>query len=419
MDNHKLKIGYIMQANAVDMATVSGPQLHVKAVYNGLKMRGHIVRMIAIQKGETVCTDDLSTWKPGVYGFSVSKLFRLVESLTRGVQSRLSLPFFRLFDSYRFSEACVSAFTGYDVLYERDSTISYGGLIAARRLGIPILLEVNGDLIEEWEHLGLHFSKGQEVVVHFITRQVYLHVSHIVAVGRTIRQRLIDRWGLKPDHISVVTNGADIELFLNTNYASDVRSRYLIGNGPVIIFTGGFQPWHGIELILKAFHKFTMSRADAKLILVGDGPLKVEVQDQTLALGLGERVLFTGRVDHKQVAELLNISDVAVIYHRGSAAEIVETPLKLFEYMAAGKAIVAPAVPNMKRILTDHVNALLIPPDDPDSLANAFLKLLEDDQLRRCMGQAARKAAIEKHSWDRAVSELEDILYRQVRMTRE
>jgi glycogen(starch) synthase len=407
-----LNIGYIMQANAVDMSIVSGPQLHVEAVVKGLDKRGHNVRMVAIQKGNTLWTDDLLDWHRAEFGFSESKSFHVVESVVRGLQSRLRFPFFRLFDSYRFSDACVSAFTGFDILYERDSTISYGGLMAARRMGIPLVLEVNGDLIEEWEHLGLHFSKGQRAIVHLITRQLYRRASHIVTVGETIRRHLIRRWGLNPKQVSVVTNGADVELFHRINGAERVKKRYSLGLGPVIIFVGGFQPWHGVELILDGFAKIVTTKLDAKMVFVGDGPLYADLQGQVQARRLSTSVILTGRLEHNEVVKLINIADIAVIYHRGSAAEIVETPLKLFEYMAAGKAILAPAVPNMERILTDRVNALLVPPEDPAALAHAMVELLENRHLRISLGECAKKEAIEKHSWDRAVCELESILFR-------
>jgi alpha-maltose-1-phosphate synthase len=418
MNKSMLKIGYLMEADAVDMSIVSGPQLHVKAVICGLHKRGYHVRTVAIRQGRIQWTDDLNKWVPGDCGLSESALFHIMESPIRFIQARLKLPFFRLFDSYRFSDACLSALAGYDILYERDSTISYGGIIAARRLSIPIVLEVNGDLIEEWDHLGLEFSKTQRAAVHFVTRRIYRHVSHIVAVGETIRQRLIDRWDLDPSHISVVTNGADIDVFSNLAEKQNMRDYGIVdGEAPIIIFVGGFQPWHGIDLIIDAFVQLAQQKTDVKLVLVGDGPMKSEMQNRAQPLLQGHRIIFTGKLDHEEVAQLLGIADIAVIYPPAVAAEIVETPLKLFDYMAAGKAIIAPSVRNMKRILTDRVNALLVPPDNPAGLAKAMIELLDDGQLRKRLGLAARQDAIEKHSWDRAVGELETIFHRLVAKT--
>lgn len=407
--NQKLKIGYIMQANAADMSTVSGPQLHVKAVFEGLEKRGHQLRMVAIQRDQTQWTDDIQRWLPGQFSVSEQLPFRMVEKVVRGVQSRLHLPFWRFFDSYRFSDACVAAFKNFDLLYERDGTICYGGLIAARRLGIPLVIEVNGDLVEEWRQLGVQMSKSQWATIHFITRQFYRSVSHIVAVGDTIKQRLIQRWGLNPTNISVVRNGAEVDLFLNTPAEPNTRARLGIGAGPVVMFTGSFQPWHGVDLILEGFRHIAAALPEPQMVFVGDGGLRPELEQKVDAYGLRNRVVFTGRVNHQEVAQLLQIADVATIYHRAEAADIVETPLKLFEYMAAGRAIIAPAVPNMQRILTDGVHACLVPPDQPEALAKAVVALLQNPQLRTTLGQAARREAVTKHSWDRAVDELETV----------
>jgi len=405
-----MKIGYLMQADAVDMSKVSGPQLHVEAIVQRLKKRGHLVRMVASHNGQIVWSDDLVQWKPAVLGFSDIRTFRIFESVLRGLQNRLGLPFLRLFDSYRFSDACVSALIGYDVLYERYGMISYGGLIAAKRLGIPCVYEINGDLIEEYHQLGIHLSNAQWAVIKFITKLMMRQVDHIVAVGETIKNRYVCRWQLDNSHISVVTNGFDVEHFIKSKKQEDIRSRYLINNGHVVIYVGSFQPWHGVDLILEAFSQLLITKTETNLILVGNGPLRSEIEKRVKALSLENSVYFTGTVPHSDVASLLNIADVAVIYHRNSAAEIVETPLKLFEYMAAGKAIVAPSVKNMERVLTHRVTGLLVPPDDPRALAISINELLEDSQLRTALGQAAREQALQKHSWDRAAFEIETIL---------
>lgn len=403
----KLKIGYIMQVNAADMSTVSGPQLHVKAIYERLQQRGHQMRMVAIQQEQTQWTDDVELWYPGQFSLSAQLPFRLSEKMVRWVQGRLQLPFWRFFDSFRFSDACVAAFQNFDLLYERDGTMSYGGLIAARRLGIPLVLEVNGDLVEEWRQLGFQASKSQWAVIHLITRQFYRNVPHIVAVGDTIKRRLIQRWGLDATKITVVRNGAEIDLFLNTTAQPATRARFGIGAGPVVIFTGSFQPWHGVDLILEGFRQIAATLPTVQMVFVGDGSLRPELEKRVDQAGLGERVIFTGRVSHPEVAQLLQIADVATIYHRAEAAEIVETPLKLFEYMAAGRAIVGPAVPNMQRILSDGVHARLVPPDQPAALAVAVIALLQDPEMRTALGRAARQEAVTKYSWERAVGELE------------
>lgn len=405
-----MRMGYIMEANSVDMSSASGPQQHVQAVIEGLIKRGHSVRLLAFQDRRLQWTDDLRTWNFAGDVMNMGGLFCFIEKPVRFMQYHLHLPFFRFFDSVRFSQACRSVFKDFDLLYERDGTMSYGGVIASRRLGIPIIVEVNGDLIDEWRQIGLNFSAPQRAIAHLLTRLTYKYASHIVSVGETLKKKLIQRWRLDPDHITVITNGADVQQFIAVPEDVDVRKKYFLPAGHLIAFSGGFQPWHGVDLILRGFRLALDENPELRLILIGEGPVKVEAEKISAELGLMGRAFFLGKVPHADVASLLHASEILVIYHRAIAADIVETPLKLFEYMASGKAIIAPDVPNMRRILFDGETALLVPQDEPTSLARAIQQLAGDSGLRSHLGKAARADAITKHSWDRVVLDLEKLM---------
>ena len=410
-----LAIGYVMQADAVDMATVSGPQLHVKAVIEGLRRRGHSVRAVAIQRGRTVWSDDLVDWQSGVFGFSSSPWFRVPERAVRRAQRQLRLPFLRLCDSYRFSDACVAALRGCDVLYERFGFLSYGGLIASRRLGIPIIYEVNGDLVEEFAINRVPVSSIQWWIIHFVSRRMFQRAGHVVAVNETLRDKIMRRWRVDADRVTAVPNGANLELFQNPTEVAVARARSMVGDGPAIVFVSGFQPWHGIDLLLTAFARICRSHPAAVLVLAGDGPQRDSLARRASALGLGGRVLFTGLLANEDIAGLLSVCEIAVVNPRSSAMTRSQSSLKMFEYLAAGKAIVAPSLPEMAPFLTHGVNSLLVKPDDEEALADALAELIADAQMRARLGQAARRQAAERHSWDHTVGRLEEILYGVVR----
>ncbi len=410
MSNRHLKIGYVMQADSVPMDVVTGPQLHVNAVIRGLRARGHQVRTLAIQHGQIQWTDDLANWQPGKYAASGARPFRVLESVLRGIQSRLKLPFLRIFDSYRFSDACVDAFADSDVLYERCGILSYGGLIASRRLGIPLVLELNGDLLNEYHDLGIQLSRSQWFFINRITRSMYKRADRLVPVSEVLRQRMIARWQLDPSKVIAVENGTDVERFAFPGNLDTVRSRYGIGSGPISILVSTFEPWHGIDLILEAFALLASRNSKAKLVLVGDGRLRQIMERKAVDLRIADRVTFTGRVEQSEVAALLGIADVAAVCQRGTEAEAALSPLKLFEYMAAGKGIVAAAGPSIARLITHGVTGLIVPPGNPKELAKALAKLLEDHQLRAALGQAAKQQAIEKYSWARTAREVEAVL---------
>jgi hypothetical protein len=115
-----LRVGYVWQSETADMSMISASVLHITAVIRALEKRGHQVRLITFWRGRPHWSDDLQSWNPIMSaGLSSAPGFRLFERLVRGLQSRLQLPFLRLFDSFRFSEACAAAATDCDILYER------------------------------------------------------------------------------------------------------------------------------------------------------------------------------------------------------------------------------------------------------------------------------------------------------------
>ena len=371
------------------------------------------MRIIAFKDGQPCWSDDFITWHM-IETVVRSTPFRIFESIVRGIQSRLNLPYFNLFDSYHFSDACLIAAADCDILYERFWILASGGMISCKRLGTPIIYEVNGDLVGEFHEQGVKLSRGQWAIIHFITRRMFEEAGQVVAVSQTLKERIVQQLHLCVKNISVIENGADVELFnnLNQDQVQAIRSKYGINSGSAIIFVGTFKPWHGIEFLIDVFNRIAASNPNAKLILVGDGTLRTEIETQVDSLNLKNRVILTGLVKHQEIPAFLGAADIAVLNVRVSEASSSQSPLKLFEYMAAGKAIVAPKINNIAKVLTDRETGLLVPPSNIEALKCALEILLADDQLRLRLGRAARLQALEHHSWDRTVARLEKVFNR-------
>jgi glycosyltransferase involved in cell wall biosynthesis len=285
--------------------------------------------------------------------------------------------------------------------------------MAARRLGIPLIYEVNGDLVEEYRQVGIKLTRAQWAAIHYVTRRMF-RAAYVVTVSEPLRQTAVARWQLDPGKVHAVSNGAHTDRFArpDAEKVHRARARYSLNGSLVIMFVGTFKPWHGLDLLLDAFKQLLCSiEQEARLVLVGDGPLRSELEQKVATLNVDRHVTFTGVVPHQDVPALLALADVAVVNPRLTGASASQSPLQLFEYMAAGKAIVAPATPNVQHVLRHGENALLVLPDQCESLANALLQLLVNGDLRRALGQAARQQALAKHSWEQTVSDLETIIY--------
>ncbi len=180
-----------------------------------------------------------------------------------------------------------------------------------------------------------------------------------------------------------------------------------------VAYAGHLYAWKGVDVLLAA-----ISHVPGVQGLVIGGHEKeadlARLRALAVRLGVDSRVTFTGHLAPSDVADRLAEADILVLPNPASAISTHATsPLKLFEYMAAGKAIVASNLPAIREILTHDVNAVLVTPGDSDALAAGICRLADDGALRALLGQAARTAVAE-YSWDRRAERLE-ALFTEVR----
>ena len=207
-----LKIAYLWQSATTEMplSKVTATSLHMRSVIDALRKRGHQVRIISLVNGQAHWSDDGATWQM-ISPVDKPSPFRVAERLIRGIQSRLNLPYFNLFDSYRFSEACVQIAADTDVFYERFWILASGGLMASGRLGVPIVYEVNGDIAEEYRLRGNTLPRLHWSAIHFVSRQMFRYAGKVIAVNDVLMKRLGQRYRPQPGKICVIDNGARVE----------------------------------------------------------------------------------------------------------------------------------------------------------------------------------------------------------------
>lgn len=181
---------------------------------------------------------------------------------------------------------------------------------------------------------------------------------------------------------------------------------------PIVCYAGHLYAWKGVDVLLEAIARLP----EVEGLIVGGHDAEPDLerlQARAASLGIGERVRFTGLIRPTEVAERLRGADVLVLANPPSAISTRFTsPLKLFEYMAAGRPIVASDLPALREVLEDDVTALLVPPGEADAIAAAVRRLIGDPALgARLAGAAAR--AVKDYSWDRRAERIGALL-RQV-----
>jgi glycosyltransferase involved in cell wall biosynthesis len=260
-----------------------------------------------------------------------------------------------------------------DLIYERYNLYYLAGTLVARRKGIPLFLEVNSPLVEERTR---HGGLGLPRLARWAERFVWRSADRVLAVTGVLKA-MIAATGVPAQRIEVVPNGIDPARFAALPQRPAAPDKVVLG------FVGFVREWHGLDTVIAAMAADTATPLE--LVVVGDGPAVPALRQQAAALGVADRVQIVGLVAHEAIPGLVAGFDIALQPRVVAYA----SPLKLFEYMAAGKAIVAPDQPNIREVLVDGETALLFDPAASDTMWTAIRRLVADPLLRRGLGAAA------------------------------
>lgn len=281
-----------------------------------------------------------------------------------------------------------------DFVYDRYNSYSSAAVNAARRAGLPVILEVNAPVVFErshYENLRLRLpwlAKRYE-------RKIFASATRLLTVSTPLKSFISETHAIDPQRITILPNGVDPSKFEPGKDPRVARRELSLPEGLMLGFVGAARPWHGLELLVHAFASLANQHPQAYLLLVGGGPSTHEIRTLVSSLGLTARVLFVDHVDYERVPHYLCAMDVAV----SPRATFYASPLKLVEYMAMAKAIVAPAMPNITDLVRDQESALLFQPENVASLGAALDRLLSDAALRVRLGLRARHEVEQKHNW--------------------
>lgn len=290
-----------------------------------------------------------------------------------------------------------------DFIYERYALFGWGGLELSRRLDIPLILEVNAPIASE--------QQGYERFTLIATadrmeQEVLRGADAIIAVSDAVGKWVCGR-GADADRLMVIPNAVARARFERLGDGTRIKARYGLEGRQVIGFVGSFQAWHDASSLIRAFGSVRQRHPGIHLLLIGDGPQRGEIVALVARLGLKDAVTFGGSVAHAEMTDVLAAMDVATApYPRWTAGEFHGSPMKIFEYMAAGRPIVAAALGQVGRIVEDGRTGLLYAPGDDAALAAALDRMLTDARAASAMGATAREVAMREHTWNAVAAKI-------------
>ena len=368
-----MRIAYVTVDPGIPVFGTKGASVHIQEVVRELIRRGHDVTVHTTRAGRDI-PDDLA-------GLEVIET--RIDADDPGARERAQQEV-----SARIAARIIA--DGADLVYERYSLFSTALAEVVEATGVAGVLEVNAPLIEEQRtHRVL---VDEEAAGNALARQVAAATATI-AVSDPVRDWVRERTG--SDRVHTVPNGVSITRI--------VPRPEEIGD-PVVTFVGTLKPWHGVADLLAAA---ALAKRPWKLRIIGDGPERAALEEQ--AAGLGIEVDFRGAVAPADMPGQLAGSAIGVAPYPDLGGEQQQyfSPLKVYEYLAAGLPVVASAVGQLPQILGEL--GTLVPPSDPAALAAAIDTLAADPVLRGELGWRGRVQAEEKHSWAGAVDHILDL----------
>lgn len=411
-----MRIAYLTSDFGIPVHGNKGAAIHVRELSMALQAQGHEVEIITPRAGG----DAPEGFSIPVHEYKVEKQDALMvgalqedpevgEARAKDMRAMLYSATLR----YRV-QPLLERFRP-DALYERYSLLSIAGLDLAQQLGIPHILEVNAPLSEE---AAAHRSMGFAQTVRATEQRVLGSAGQVISVSRPLKDWIVTS-GADPERVTVVPNGVNIDRFAST--AFDARARLGIGNRPVVGFVGTLKAWHGTTTLIEAVALLARERGIENaphLLIVGDGPQREHLEQLAAREGIASITTFTGMVAHDEMPGWIAAMDVAVAPYDNNP-DFYFSPLKLYEYMAAGKPVVAASVGQIRDCILDGETGLLYPAGDVPALAASIARVLDNPELAASLGRASRADAVMNHAWDRNATVVSALIEReQVRRIR-
>lgn len=377
----KRYIGYLSGAPRVSTdpeAEASGPRAHVLGVMRAFEALGWDV-------------------KPFIMGDRVPRKW-----VTKGSEQAVSSGFFRTLavDLVRLAMSAVNAHRVWqelggqvDFVYERFAALQAIGQ-PFKRHGVPWILETSGLFYKEAK------SERKSLVLSGLARrlevQSYRECDVLICVSNALKESVVREAGVQEGKILVVPNGVDTEFFNPDNYPSK-----RLFEGFTVGFVGNLAVWQGLNLILKVLSTLREEEGvQINLVVVGDGLMRKDWEALAHSLGLSSQVCFLGQVARTEIPSLIAGFDVGYSGHLDiKGSKVYHSPLKLYEYMAMGKPVVASAVEDARVLICEGKTGFLFQPGDMEGVKQALVRAYEAREQLSEIGHRARKEVVANHSW--------------------
>lgn len=298
-----------------------------------------------------------------------------------------------------------------DVIYARKPGLGLSPALLAKIFRVPYIVELNG--LKRDDMLALNPNSNTFVVriAEFVEKVNYVLAAAIVTVTPEIKNGLIVDYGIPETRINVIENGVNSDIFRPVDRNEAIKWLGLDQTYNYVCFVGGLAPWHGVEYLVEAAPLVLKEVPNTVFLIVGDGPMKDKLMSQVIDLKLSDHFIFTGNVPHAHIPYYICASDLCTApFIPGRNTKTGLSPLKIYEYLACGKSVIASDLPGVKEIITESHGGTLVEPRDAEGLGQAIVRILTGGSAKIAKPDDLSKYITEHHSWAVVAKRTENVL---------
>lgn len=366
-------------APEISVPGTHGGSSHVEGVVTSLQRLGHRVTLLSRYAHGKPFAEDRN-------GLKIIRLPALPTGLLRNL-------------CYIFYSVVLTLFMifFFDIIYERGRILGGFGVLVASLFGKKRIYEMN----EDYLRVPLENGTLKRGFIFSIAKWLHeLTVAHATIV--TVTNKAMQS---KRGNYLLVTYGVDPEQF-SPRSSQVIRRKYGLSVGKTLLYTGSFAPWHACEQMITAVKNLARLDPAIKLVMIGDGEKASLCRSLAKLLGIEKNVLFLGRISHENLPDYINSADVCLAlfdrkYPPFAQAQFFYSPIKVHEYKACGKPVVASNIGNLKTLVKDGINGFLVDEGQVQEIELAISKLIKNKKLSTRIGLENRKDVLKHYSWDK------------------
>ncbi len=387
-----MRIVYLCTNPGLDFERMLGPKIHIQAILRGLRAKGHKPILVAVQK-----TGNLK-------GYEEFETIVVVHRYLRGFVHRV-IPPTGVVDSLQVCWQILKLNRKYPLtlIHERYTGISWGGLLAAKILRLPYILQMVGPGIEEKTIQNNPLSSFRRWLALFNQKILLQNCQHLILNSKLIAEFIYRMRGWHLPTYDVILNGAEIPEPFTPEQKINLRNRLAAFNRLLFLYSGSLYRWYGTLELIHAFHLALQTNPNLKLLLIGGGDIDTEVERYILNHQIQDSIVFMGSLPHQELQQIIQVVDYCLVYYSGEPTYFGSST-KCIEYMAAGKPVIS--TPHMLEIIEDGITGFMSKTSSPEDFAAKITEVLSNPEQARIVGENAHQKIVSGFLWEHYIQKL-------------